>query len=124
MDNLQHPAALPTDADLIRARHKLGDFDLTICSDGTFLLDGGAMFGVVPKTMWSKRALADADNRILVGCNTAVVRTGSATVLIETGIGNKQPAKMREIYRNQELLMESLAAAGIRVEDVTHVVLT
>jgi len=124
MDNLQHPAALPSDAELVRGRFTLGKLDLTICSDGTFLLDGGSMFGVVPKTMWSRRALADEDNRILVGCNTVVVRTGAAVVLIETGIGNKQPAKMREIFRNQEQLMESLAAAGIRVEEVTHVILT
>jgi len=102
----------------------LGDFELTFCSDGTYLLDGGAMFGVVPKTLWSKRAPADAENRILLGLNTTVVRAGEHVVLIETGIGNKQSPKMREIHRNQELLPASLAAAGVRVEDVTHVVNT
>ncbi|MEO6922295.1 MAG: MBL fold metallo-hydrolase, partial [Bryocella sp.] len=124
MDNLGHPAALPTDAELVRGQLKLGEFDLTLCSDGTFLLDGGAMFGVVPKTMWSRRASADAENRILVGCNTVVVRTGTAKVLIETGIGNKQPPKLRDIFRNQQRLMESLAAAGIGLDEVTHVVNT
>ena len=82
------------------------------------------MFGVVPKPLWQKRILPDDDNRILMGLNTVVVRTGSAVVLIETGIGNKQSAKMREIHQNQERLPASLAAAGVRAEEVTHVVNT
>ena len=116
--------AVPEDAALVRGRRSLGDFELTFCSDGTYLLDGGAMFGVVPKTLWQKRIAADEANRIRLGLNTVVVRTGSAVVLIETGIGNKQSAKMREIHANQELLPVSLAAAGVRVEEVTHVVNT
>ena len=82
------------------------------------------MFGVVPKTLWQKRALADADNRILIGLNTVVVRTGSAVVVIETGLGNKQTEKMRAIHGNQELLMESFAAAGVKLDEVTHVINT
>jgi glyoxylase-like metal-dependent hydrolase (beta-lactamase superfamily II) len=82
------------------------------------------MFGVVPKTLWQKRAPADEENRILLGLNSVVVQTGSATVIIETGIGNKQSDKMRQIHRNQELLPDSLAAAGIRPAQVTHVINT
>ena len=82
------------------------------------------MFGVVPKTLWQKRAPADDQNRILLGLNTVIVRTGKHTVLIETGIGNKQSPKMREIYRNQELLPASLAAAGIHPQDVNIVINT
>jgi glyoxylase-like metal-dependent hydrolase (beta-lactamase superfamily II) len=120
----QHPASTKQDAELVRARRALGDLELIICSDGTYLLDGGAMFGVVPKPLWEKRTLADEENRILLGLNTVVVRTGLAVVVIETGIGNKQPEKMREIHQNQERLPASLAAAGVRVEEVTHVVNT
>ncbi len=109
---------------LVRARTQLGDFELTVCTDGTYKLDGGAMFGVVPKPLWEKRAAADDQNRILLGLNTVVVRTGKQTVLIETGIGNKQPAKMREIHCNQELLPQSLAAAGIRPAEVDVVINT
>ena len=109
---------------LVRARTQLGDFELTVCTDGTYKLDGGAMFGVVPKPLWEKRAAADDQNRILLGLNTVVVRTGKQTVLIETGIGNKQPAKMREIHCNQELLPQSLAAAGIRPAEVAVVINT
>jgi glyoxylase-like metal-dependent hydrolase (beta-lactamase superfamily II) len=119
-----HPASTPEDDNLVRGRRSLGDFELTFCSDGTYLLDGGAMFGVVPKVLWGKRSPADAENRILLGLNTTVVRTGPHVVLIETGIGNKQSAKMREIHGNQELLPASLAAAGISVDEVTHVINT
>jgi glyoxylase-like metal-dependent hydrolase (beta-lactamase superfamily II) len=112
------------DSDLVRGRTRVGDFELTVCTDGTYKLDGGAMFGVVPKTLWQKRAAADELNRILLGLNTVVVRTGRHTVVIETGIGNKQPAKLREIFENQELLPASLAAAGVAVEEVDFVVNT
>lgn len=109
---------------LVRGRTTVGDFELTVCTDGTYLLDGGAMFGVVPKTLWVQRYDADAQNRIRLGLNTVVVRTGKQTVVIETGIGNKQSVKMREIQGNQELLPQSLAAAGVRVEEVDVVVNT
>jgi glyoxylase-like metal-dependent hydrolase (beta-lactamase superfamily II) len=119
-----HPAAQANDADLVRGRIALGDFEVTLCTDGTYLLDGGAMFGVVPKTLWQKRTPADSENRILLGLNTAVIRTGSATVLIETGIGNKQSEKMQQIHQNQALLPQSLHAAGILTEEITHVINT
>jgi glyoxylase-like metal-dependent hydrolase (beta-lactamase superfamily II) len=122
-DGCQHIELAPASG-LVRARTQLGDFELTVCTDGTYKLDGGAMFGVVPKPLWEKRAAADDQNRILLGLNTVVVRTGKQTVLIETGIGNKQTAKMREIQCNQELLPKSLAAAGIRPEEVDVVINT
>jgi glyoxylase-like metal-dependent hydrolase (beta-lactamase superfamily II) len=126
--NILDPSGQPTSllegsaSDLVRARTEVGDFELTVCTDGSYRLDGGAMFGVVPKVLWQKRAPADDQNRILLGLNTVVVRTGRNTVLIETGIGNKQSAKMREIQCNQELLPASLAAAGISVEEVDVVI--
>lgn len=111
-------------SDLVRARAQIGRFDLTVCTDGTYLLDGGAMFGVVPKPLWQKRSPPDEQNRILLGLNTAVIRTGTHTVVIETGIGNKQNEKSREIHQNQELLPQSLAAAGVRPEEVDIVINT
>src|SRR6201996_1060084 len=102
----------------------IGEFELTILSDGFYFLDGGAMFGVVPKPLWEKRIPADDQNRILLGLNTVVVRTGKHTVVIETGVGNKQTAKMKEIQCNQELLPASLAAAGVSVEEVDVVINT
>jgi len=111
-------------SELVRARLQLGDFELTVCTDGTYKLDGGAMFGVVPKPLWEKRTPADDQNRIMLGLNTVVVRTGRQIVLVETGIGNKQSERMREIHCNQELLPQSLAAAGIGPEDVDVVINT
>src|ERR1700736_6435382 len=113
---------VPDSAALVRSRATLGDFELTVCTDGTYLLDGGAMFGVVPKTLWQKRIPADGENRILLGLNSVVVRTGRHTVLIETGIGNKQSPRMRAIHANQELLPSSLAAAGVRPEEIDIVI--
>jgi glyoxylase-like metal-dependent hydrolase (beta-lactamase superfamily II) len=112
------------DSALVRARTQVGDFDVTVCSDGTYLLDGGAMFGVVPKTLWQKRIPANGNNQILLGLNSVVVRTGRQTVVIETGVGNKQTPKMREIFGNQELLLKSYAAAGVDPAKVDIVINT
>ena len=109
---------------LVRAQCRVGATELTVCTDGSFLLDGGAMFGVVPKTLWQRRMAADENNCVLLGTNCVVVRAGSAVVLIETGVGNKQSSRMRGIFQNKELLPESLRAAGVEPEAVTHVVNT
>lgn len=119
---MTHPAERPDTGDLVRARATLGDFDLTVLSDGWYLLDGGAMFGVVPKTLWEKRAPADEENRILLGLNTVVVRTGKHTVAIEMGIGNKLSEKLRGIYSAKEQLPRAFEAAGIRPEEVDIVI--
>jgi glyoxylase-like metal-dependent hydrolase (beta-lactamase superfamily II) len=119
---MTHPSQKPHSDDLVRARATVGDFELTVLTDGFYFLDGGAMFGVVPKPMWQKRAPADEDNRILLGTNTVVVRTGKHTVVIETGIGNKLPEKMRGIFGAQQLLPEAFRASGIRPEEVDVVI--
>ena len=121
---MRETAIPPEETDLVRGRRTLGDFELTVCTDGTYLLDGGAMFGVVPKPLWQKKIAADAQNRIKLGLNTIVVRTGRHTVAIETGIGNKQTPKLQEIHRNQALLPASLKAAGIDAAEVNIVINT
>ncbi|HTX42326.1 MAG TPA: MBL fold metallo-hydrolase [Acidobacteriaceae bacterium] len=121
-DSMPPPAERPDPADLVRARTTLGEFELTVLSDGTYYLDGGAMFGVVPKPLWEKRAPADEQNRVLLGLNTVVVRTGKHTVAIETGIGNKLPDKMRAIFEAKEQLPRAFAAAQIRPEEVDIVI--
>src|ERR1700722_139265 len=103
-------------------RTTLGDFELTIVSDGTYVLDGGAFFGVVPKTLWSKRVAADAQNRVDAGLNSLLLRTGDKNILIETGIGNKLSDKLIQIYKQPAKLLENLDAAGVAPEDIDVVI--
>ncbi len=100
----------------------LGDFELTAVSDGTYVGDGGAFFGVVPKTLWQRRVKSDDLNRITVSCNSVLVRTGKQNVLIETGIGSKLSEKFKNIWQNQEKLLENLHAAGAAPEDIDIVI--
>lgn len=100
----------------------LGDFELTVVSDGTYLLDGGGFFGVVPKVMWSKKISCDEQNRVQAGLNSLLVRTGTNNVLIETGIGNKLSEKMVRIYSQPAKLLENLHAAGLGPEDIDVVI--
>ena len=74
-------------------RTTLGDFELTVITDGLYYLDGGAMFGVVPKPLWEKKLPADAQNRLHVAMNSLAIRTGDHTILIDTGAGNKLPGE-------------------------------
>ena len=105
-------------------RTTLGDFELTIVSDGTYVSDGGAFFGVVPKTLWSKRVTVDDQNRMAVGLNSLLVRTGKKNILIETGIGNKLSEKLIRIYTQPAKLLENLHAAGVAPEDIDIVINT
>jgi glyoxylase-like metal-dependent hydrolase (beta-lactamase superfamily II) len=105
-------------------RLTLGDFELTILSDGNYFLDGGAFFGVIPKVMWSKRMQPDELNRLSCGLNSLLVRGATKTVLIETGIGNKLGERMKKIYAPEEKLLNSLHAVGVAPEEIDVVINT
>ncbi len=79
-------------------RFESGDLRLTILSAGTLWLDGGAMFGVVPKTLWAKLRPPDERNRIRLGMNVLLVEDGTKRTLIDNGAGTKWDAKQRDIY--------------------------
>jgi glyoxylase-like metal-dependent hydrolase (beta-lactamase superfamily II) len=104
------------------ASRSLGDFELTVLSDGFYISDGGAFFGVVPKTLWQRKVKADEQNRIFAGLNSVLVRTGRQNILIETGIGNKLSDKMRSFYEPKEKLLENLHGAGMAPEDIDIVI--
>jgi glyoxylase-like metal-dependent hydrolase (beta-lactamase superfamily II) len=110
-------------------RLTLGDFELSVISDGTYPLDGGAFFGVVPKVMWSRKVAADERNYVTAGLNSLLIRTerphtGKQTVLVETGMGNKLSDRMIKFYRQPAQLLANLAAAGVSPEDVDIVINT
>jgi glyoxylase-like metal-dependent hydrolase (beta-lactamase superfamily II) len=102
----------------------LGDFELSIFSDGTYPLDGGAFFGVIPKVMWSRKVTADERNYVQAGLNSLLIRTGKQTVLVETGMGNKLSERMIKFYGQPAKLLANLSAAGIAPEDIDIVINT
>jgi glyoxylase-like metal-dependent hydrolase (beta-lactamase superfamily II) len=102
----------------------LGDFELSIFSDGTYPLDGGAFFGVVPKIMWSRKVTADEKNYVQAGLNSLLIRTGKQTVLVETGMGNKLSERMVKFYGQPAKLLANLTAGGIAPEDIDIVINT
>lgn len=101
------------------ARTTLGDLELISLSDGFFALDGGAMFGVVPRTLWERRLPPDDRHRIPLGMRPLVIR-GERTVLIDAGCGDKMDAKSAAIYAldRRYHLAHALADAGLTVEDI------
>jgi glyoxylase-like metal-dependent hydrolase (beta-lactamase superfamily II) len=104
----------------------LGKFEVFALSDGRFALDGGAMFGVVPRVLWQKTNPPDERNRITLALRPLLIKTPAALVLVDTGIGTKQDQKFRDVYRVEQppVLLGTLAAAGFKPEDVTHVINT
>lgn len=103
---------------------QLGNFRIRWISDGDFKLDGGAMFGVVPKTLWTKRYPCDERNYIQMALNCLLIETPDAKVLIDTGYGNKLSAKQQAMFQLHQppTLFESLEAAGVEREAIDFVI--
>ncbi len=103
-----------------------GEIEVQSIYAGTFWLDGGSMFGVVPKTIWERKMVPDEKNRLAFAVNSLLVRTNGKTILVETGNGTKWDAKLRNIYRfpDNDPLMESLAKAGVKPEEIDFVINT
>ena len=105
---------------------RLGRFEIDIFSDGTFKLDGGAMFGVVPKVFWEKQKVPDALNRIEMDMNCLLIRDADHVVVVETGAGPKLTDKQKGIFGIEDppRLLDELLTLGVRREDVTLVINT
>ena len=106
---------------------QIGDYDIQLIKCGEFRLDGGAMFGVIPKTLWQKEFPADENNRILLALNTLLVVGNGRVILIDSGTGNKFSEKYVNIYGidfKKYSLTKSLSEKNIQPEDVTDVILT
>jgi len=105
---------------------KLGDFELRTISGGNYWIDGGSMFGVVPRTVWTRCISVDDKSRILQRTSCVLVQTGRENVLIDTGYGSKLTEKERGNFSAEpgEPLVESLTAVGLTVSDIDVVVLS
>src|ERR1044072_4552452 len=105
----------------------LGDYRIEIIPDTEFRLDGGAMFGVVPRILWEKVCPPDDSNRIRLNMNCLFIDTGKEKILVETGIGEKWNEKQTAIYgisRGRPLARSLEEIAGCTPEDITIVVNT
>ena len=105
----------------------LGDYRVEILQDTEFRLDGGAMFGVVPRKLWAREHPPDDENRIRMNMNCVFIDTGAEKILIETGIGDKWTAKQQSMYGIDRLrpLSETLSAqTGVSADEITVVVNT
>jgi glyoxylase-like metal-dependent hydrolase (beta-lactamase superfamily II) len=106
---------------------KIGDYRLEIIPDTEFRLDGGAMFGVVPRVLWERVSPPDEFNRIRMNMNCVFIDTGSEKILIETGIGEKwseKEAAMYGIFREKPFAQTLLERTGCTTDDITIVVNT
>ena len=112
-------------------RVKVGDLTIHAIQAGGQRLDGGAMFGVVPKPLWEKRIPADERNRIQLGMRCLLIEHPSGLILVDTGAGNKETQKFKDIYgienegsEGETLLEDGLRETGVRPEDIGIVINT
>jgi len=106
---------------------RVGDFELHLASDGEFRLDGGAMFGVVPRALWERAKPPDDRNRIRMTANCLLIEGRDRLILVDTGIGDKNDDRFHDMFAvdtSGKRLLESISDCGFAPEDVTDVVLT
>ena len=104
---------------------KLGATSVNIVSDGTFLLDGGVVFGQVPKAYWELQMKPDRKNRIRMGLNCLLIQTPDMNILVDTGAGSKRSDRYRDLYgMNADKLLKGLKKFGLTARDIDVVLLT
>jgi glyoxylase-like metal-dependent hydrolase (beta-lactamase superfamily II) len=105
---------------------KLGEFEIYPVTDGRFRLDGGAMFGVVPKVLWEKCCPADERNRIPLALNCLLIRAHGKNILVDTGLGSKENGKSQDLFAIDRTppLYDSLKQLELTSEDIHLVVNT
>lgn len=105
----------------------LAGYQIDLVEAGRIRLDGGAMFGIVPRPLWERRIAPDDRNRIPLAMRCLLLRGHGRTVLVDTGVGHKGDAKFNDIYgvnHDHSTLLGSLSALGVTPSDVTDVLLT
>lgn len=106
-------------------RFAWGELELSVLDGGALRLDGGAMFGVVPKVLWQKQRSPDEQNRITLGMNLLLIDDGKSRTLVDTGAGELWDDKSRSIYALEtRSAAEILAPAGLEPDEIDRVVCT
>lgn len=106
---------------------KIGKYELYIIESGSFALDGGAMFGIIPKPLWVKTNPSDEANRITLATRNLLLISNSKKILVDTGMGNDWDSKSREIYQinqNENSIDKSLKQLNLTKDDISDVILT
>ncbi|MBK7104163.1 MAG: MBL fold metallo-hydrolase [Ignavibacteriae bacterium] len=106
---------------------KIGKYKLSVLETGTFALDGGAMFGIIPKPLWEKSIIPDEKNRIKLGLRCLLLESESKKILVDTGMGNLWDEKSISIYNLNNIendLLKSLNSKNILADQITDVILT
>ncbi|MCP5062411.1 MAG: MBL fold metallo-hydrolase [Ignavibacteriae bacterium] len=106
---------------------RIGKYKISVLDTGTFGLDGGAMFGIIPKPLWNKTTEADSKNRIRLGGRCLLLQSESKTILVDTGIGNIWDEKFKAIYnvdQTENTLLNSLKEKNVEPDEITDVILT
>ena len=105
---------------------KIGKYNLKIITSGYFKLDGGAMFGIIPKPLWQKTNPSDEVNRINLSTRHLLLESESRKILIDTGMGDKWDEKLKGIYAvdNYHSMEKALKETGIAYDEITDVILT
>ena len=103
----------------------LGTTSLNIVSDGTYLLDGGSVFGQIPKAEWELQIKPDRRNRVRLSLNCLLIQAPNVNILVDTGAGSKRVDRLKELYGlNGNKLMKGLRSLGLTARDIDIVILT
>jgi len=105
---------------------KIGSYQVDVLRCGEFWLDGGAMFGVVPRVVWERLTPPDASHRIRLQTNCLLIRGGGVAILMDTGVGDKENEAFHERFRVERGggVPGALQEVGLTPEDITHVVIS
>lgn len=106
---------------------KIGKYKIKILDTAKFALDGGAMFGIIPKPLWQKTNPADSLNRVILSANCLYLESGSRKILVDTGLGDKWDEKSKSIYNIEQIdigIISLLKQNEISAEQITDVILT